>query len=302
MVPAVVFLLITLFFFFLSIFSVFIRKYSIHIYIYIMLRKSLFLFNSMDPIVKYVQKGAVVTLTLNRPKQLNALNAELTNALSENLLKCDADPSVSVVIITGEGRSFVAGADIKAMANQTFVEFYKHNMLRGLDTVATVRKPIIAAVNGFALGGGCELAMSCDIVVASEKAIFGQPEIKIGTIPGAGGTQRLTRLIGKSKAMEWILTGEQYTAEEAERAGLVARVVRHEELLPTVSAMAEKIAMNSPVAVSLAKDCINKALETTLAQGLAYEQRTFQATFATDDQKEGMAAFVEKRKPNFKNA
>ncbi|EAN80922.1 putative enoyl-CoA hydratase, mitochondrial precursor [Trypanosoma cruzi] len=267
-----------------------------------MLRKSLFLLNSMDPIVKYAQKGAVVTLTLNRPKQLNALNAELTNALAEKLLKCDADPSVSVVIITGEGRSFVAGADIKAMANQTFVEFYKHNMLRGLDTVAAVRKPIIAAVNGFALGGGCELAMSCDIVVASEKAIFGQPEIRIGTIPGAGGTQRLTRLIGKSKAMEWILTGEQYTAEEAERAGLVSRVVRHEELIPTVSAMAEKIALNSPLAVSLAKDCINKALETTLAQGMAYEQRTFQATFATDDQKEGMAAFVEKRKPNFRNA
>ncbi|RNF26532.1 enoyl-CoA hydratase, mitochondrial precursor [Trypanosoma conorhini] len=267
-----------------------------------MLRKSLFLLNSMDPLVKCARQGAVVTLTLNRPKQLNALNYDLSNALAENLLNCDADPSVSVVILTGEGRAFVAGADIKAMANQTFVEFYTRNMLQGLEMVANARKPVIAAVNGLALGGGCELAMMCDIIIASEKAIFGQPEVKLGTIPGAGGTQRLPRLIGKSKAMEWLLTGDQYTAEEAERAGLVSRVVKHEALLPTATAIAEKIALNSTLTVSLVKECVNKALETTLAQGLAYENRTFQATFATADQKEGMSAFLEKRKPNFLNA
>ncbi|ORC93458.1 putative enoyl-CoA hydratase, mitochondrial precursor [Trypanosoma theileri] len=267
-----------------------------------MFRYSLFFRHAAEPLVKSAQKGAVMTLTLNRPKQLNAINAELSDELLNNLRKCDSDPSVSVVIITGEGRAFVAGADIKMMANQGFVDFYKNNMFKSVYAITTTRKPIIAAVNGFALGGGCELAMSCDIIVASEKAIFGQPEIKVGTIPGLGGTQRLTRLIGKSKAMEWVLTGEQYSAEEAEKAGLVSRVVKHEELLPTAISIAEKIAQNSQVTVGLAKDCVNRALETTLSEGLAYEKRTFEATFATADQKEGMHAFVEKRKPNFKNA
>lgn len=242
-----------------------------------------------------------MTLTLNRPKQLNALNADLVNELADNLVKYDADPSLSVAIITGEGRAFVAGADIKAMSSKGFVDLYKNNMFRGLEVVASTRKPTIAAVNGFALGGGCELAMCCDIIVASEKAVFGQPEVGLGTIPGLGGTQRLTRLIGKSKAMEWVLTGDQYTAAEAERIGLVSRVVKHEDLLPSAIAIAEKIAVHSQVAVSLAKDCVNKALEMPLAQGMSYEQRTFQATFATMDQKEGMGAFIEKRKPNFQN-
>ncbi|KAH9598929.1 Enoyl-CoA hydratase/isomerase [Trypanosoma melophagium] len=263
---------------------------------------SLFLRQAVEPLVKSAQKGAVVTLTLNRPKQLNAMNAELSDALADYLKKCDSDPSVSVMIITGTGRAFVAGADIKMMADKGFVDFYKNNMFKSLDVIASTTKPIIAAVNGFALGGGCELAMACDIIIASEKAVFGQPEIKIGTIPGLGGTQRLTRLIGKSKAMEWVLTGEPYSAAEAQSAGLVSRVVKHEELLPTAMSIAEKIAQNSQVTVGLAKDCVNKALETTLTQGLAYEKRTFQATFATADQKEGMHAFVEKRKPNFKNA
>lgn len=243
-----------------------------------------------------------MTLTLNRPAQLNALNKDLLCALAESVSKYDADPSVSVIIITGEGKAFCAGADVKAMSSKSFVDFYKDDMLRGIDTVANAKKPVIAAVNGFALGGGCELVMSCDIVVASEKATFGQPEVKIGTIPGAGGTQRLARLIGKSKAMEWVLTGQQYTAEEAERAGLVSRVVKHEELTTATMSVAEKITLNSCLITSLAKDCVNRGFEATLSEGLNYERRIFQATFATADQKEGMRAFLEKRKPFFTNS
>ncbi|KAG8341854.1 putative Enoyl CoA hydratase isomerase [Trypanosoma vivax] len=254
-----------------------------------------------EPLVKCTRKGSVVTLTLNRPKQLNALNKDLIDCLAENVLKCDADPQLSVMIITGEGRAFVAGADIKSMADQNLVEFHRSSMISGMEALCRAKKPIIAAVNGFALGGGCELVMCCDIAVASERAIFGQSEIKIGTIPGIGGTQRLTRLIGKSRAMEWILTGDQYSAEEALRAGLVSRVVKHDELLPSALSIAEKIAINSPLIVSFAKDCVNRAFETTLAEGIAYERRVFEATFATHDKKEGMNAFLEKRKPVFRN-
>lgn len=255
-----------------------------------------------EPLVKVTNKGAVAILSMNRPKALNALNKAIVTELATTLKRLDSDPSVSVMIVTGEGRSFVAGADIKQMAGKSFNDWEEDNMFIDFDMVKSVRKPIIAAVNGFALGGGCELAMLCDIIIASDKAVFGQPEIKLGTIPGLGGTQRLSRLIGKAKAMEWVLTGNQYTAEEAERAGLVSRVVKHEELLPAALTMAELIAGYSRVTTALAKDCVNKSQEMSLADSLSYERRTFHSTFATKDQKEGMSAFVEKRKPSFSNS
>eukprot|EP01012_Entosiphon_sulcatum_P016149 TRINITY_DN21079_c0_g2_i1.p1 TRINITY_DN21079_c0_g2~~TRINITY_DN21079_c0_g2_i1.p1 ORF type:complete len:277 (+),score=77.54 TRINITY_DN21079_c0_g2_i1:46-876(+) len=243
--------------------------------------------------------GKVGILHMNRPHALNALNAAIAKELADRLEELDSDPSVGCIVLTGEGKAFVAGADIKEMAPKTFAEVYNGNLFGDLEKVRQVHKPIIAAVNGFALGGGCELAMMCDIVIASEKAVFGQPEIKLGTIPGLGGTQRLAKAIGKSKCMEWVLTGDQYTAEQAERAGLVSKVVPGDQLLDTAVKMADKIAGYSQPIVRLAKTCVNQAFEVGVTDGLAFEKRSFQSTFGTTDQKEGMRAFVEKRPPNF---
>lgn len=281
-------------------------SYSLGIYFFStskeMLRFTSRLFcQGAEPLVKIAQNGAVVTLTMNRPKALNALNTAIAAELAAALVKYDADSSVNAFVLTGEGRAFVAGADIKMMAPLSFADWHKNDLFIEFEKVRQIKKPIIAAVNGFALGGGCELAMLCDFIIASEKAVFGQPEIKLGTIPGLGGTQRLTGLIGKAKAMEWVLTGKQYTAEEAERAGLVARVVKHEDLLKVAQETAALIASYSQITVALAKDCVNKSLESSLNDALAYEKRSFHATFATEDQKEGMKAFVEKRAPAFKN-
>lgn len=251
--------------------------------------------------MKTAQVGRVVTLTINRPTQLNALNRAVSESLMANLEKFDKDASCSVFIITGAGRAFVAGADIKEMEKRTFSDGVMSDDLGALTRMDRIGKPIIAAVNGFALGGGCELAMSCDIILASEKAKFGQPEITLGTIPGLGGTQRLPRLIGKARAMEWLLTGAIYTAAEAERAGLVSRVVQHEDLMSTALAMAEKIAGYSQITTKLAKMALNSSQETSLSMGLAHEHIIFNSTFATHDRKEGMTAFVEKRAPNFQN-
>jgi enoyl-CoA hydratase/carnithine racemase len=254
-----------------------------------------------EPLVLSSTKNAVTLLTINRPKALNALNQALAKELYEAVAKAESDNGVNAIVITGSGRAFIAGADIKMMAPKQFVDWHNNDLFADLEKLRAVKKPIIAAVNGFALGGGCELAMLCDMIIASDKATFGQPEIKLGTIPGLGGTQRLTQLIGKAKAMEWVLTGKTYTAEEAEKAGLVARVVPHDNLLPVALETAELIASYSRVTVSLAKDCVNKSLEMSLNDALAYEKRSFHSTFATKDQKEGMNAFVEKRKPEFKH-
>lgn len=269
-----------------------------------MLRFSSRLFQAAgaEPLVKIAQNGSVVTLTMNRPKALNALNVEISKELADALQKYDADSSVGAFVLTGEGRAFVAGADIKMMAPLSFADWHGNDLFKDLEKIRSVKKPIIAAVNGFALGGGCELAMLCDMIIASDKAVFGQPEIKLGTIPGLGGTQRLTSLIGKAKAMEWVLTGNQYSAEEAERAGLVSRVVKHEDLMKVAHEIAATIASYSHVTASIAKDCVNKNLEMSLADALTYEKRSFHATFATKDQKEGMNAFIEKRKPAFSNS
>lgn len=260
-----------------------------------------FLCATVEPLVLVDLQGPVAVLTLNRPKALNALNKELATALNAELKKLDANKAVSCLVITGAGRAFVAGADIKMMAPMGFTQWHQNDLFQDFEAMRTIKKPIIAAVNGFALGGGCELAMLCDIIIASDKAVFGQPEITLGTIPGLGGTQRLTRLIGKSKAMEWVLTGNKYSAQEAEKAGLVSRVVPHDDLLKEALATANQIASFSQVTASIAKDCVNKALEMSLNDSLAYEKRSFHSTFATKDQKEGMGAFVEKRKAAFSN-
>ena len=240
-------------------------------------------------------------VTLNRPEALNALNSALFRDLSDFLVAVELDDSVRCLILTGSGdKAFAAGADIKEMSDQSYADMYKANFFSlGHDRITRFRKPIIAAVNGFALGGGCELAMLCDFIVASEKARFGQPEINLGVAPGIGGSQRLTRLVGKSKAMDMMLTARMMDAAEAERAGLVSRVVPHESLLDETRAIAAKIASQSPLAVMANKEMVNAALETTLTQGVQFERRLFHSLFAFEDQKEGMAAFVEKRKPNF---
>ena len=240
-------------------------------------------------------------VTLNRPEALNALNSALFRDLSDFLDAVEHDDSVRCLILTGSGdKAFAAGADIKEMSDQTYADMYKANFFSlGHDRITRFRKPIIAAVNGFALGGGCELAMLCDFIVASEKAKFGQPEINLGVAPGIGGSQRLTRLVGKSKAMDMMLTARMMDAAEAERAGLASRVVPHETLLDEVRKIAAKIASQSPLAVMANKEMVNAALETTLTQGVQFERRLFHSLFAFEDQKEGMAAFVEKRKPNF---
>jgi enoyl-CoA hydratase len=240
-------------------------------------------------------------VTLNRPEALNALNSALFRDLSDFLDAVEHDDTVRCVILTGSGeKAFAAGADIKEMADQTYAQMYSGNYFAlGHDRITRFRKPIIAAVNGFALGGGCELAMLCDFIVASEKAKFGQPEINLGVAPGIGGSQRLTRLVGKSKAMDMVLTARMMDAAEALASGLASRVVPHEALLDEVRKIAARIAAQSPLAVMANKEMVNAALETTLTQGVQFERRLFHSLFAFEDQKEGMAAFVEKRKPVF---
>ncbi|WP_295246714.1 enoyl-CoA hydratase [uncultured Brevundimonas sp.] len=246
-------------------------------------------------------EARVALITLNRPKALNALNAQLLHELDAMLARLDADPEVGCVVLTGSAKAFAAGADIKEMADQTYAQMYMGNYFAlGHDRITRFRKPIIAAVNGFALGGGCELAMLCDFIVASDKAKFGQPEINLGVAPGIGGSQRLTRLVGKSKAMDMVLTARMMDAAEAERAGLASRVFPHETLLDETRKIASKIASQSPLAIMANKEMVNAALETTLTQGVQFERRLFHSLFAFEDQKEGMSAFVEKRKPEFK--
>lgn len=239
-------------------------------------------------------------VTLNRPEALNALNTTLTGELGDFLENVADDDSVRCVVLTGSAKAFAAGADIKEMADQAYADMYRGNFFaRAHDRVASFRKPIIAAVSGYALGGGCELAMLCDFIVASETAKFGQPEINLGVAPGIGGSQRLTRAVGKAKAMDMCLTGRMMDAAEAERSGLVSRVVAADALLDEARAAAAKIAGQSILAVMANKELVNAAFETTLAQGVVFERRLFHSLFAFDDQKEGMAAFVEKRKPAF---
>jgi enoyl-CoA hydratase len=239
-------------------------------------------------------------ICLNRPKQLNALNDQLMDELGHALKGFDADPAIGCIVVTGSEKAFAAGADISAMAKFTFAEVYKNNFItRNWETMLTIRKPVIAAVSGFALGGGCELAMMCDFIIAADTAKFGQPEIKIGIIPGAGGTQRLPRAVGKSKAMDMALTGRMMDATEAERAGLVSRVVPADKLMDEVLAAALLICAQSQMATMAAKEAVNRAFESTLSDGLVFERRLFHSLFATADQKEGMDAFLSKRKPEF---
>jgi enoyl-CoA hydratase len=244
---------------------------------------------------------AVGLIRLNRPQALNALNAALIGELGQALADFDRDPKIGAIVITGNEKAFAAGADIKEMASKSFMEAYLGDFLASWDRVAQQRKPVIAAVAGFALGGGCELALMCDFIIAAETAKFGQPEIQLGIMPGAGGTQRLARSIGKSKAMDLVLTARMMDAAEAERSGLVARVVAADKLVEEALAAAKKIASFSQPIAMMAKESVNRAFETTLAEGVRFERRLFHAMFATEDQKEGMAAFVAKRKPAFKD-
>jgi enoyl-CoA hydratase/carnithine racemase len=247
------------------------------------------------------REGAVVLIRLNRPEALNALNDQLMDELTSALDETEADAGVGCVVITGSEKAFAAGADIKEMASKDYAQTLGEDFItRNWERVTRCRKPVIAAVAGFALGGGCELAMMCDFIIAADTARFGQPEITLGVSPGAGGTQRLTRFVGKSKAMEMILTGRMIDAEEAERCGLVSRVVPADTLVAEAMKAAAKIAGLSPLAVMLAKEMVLSAYETPLSQGVRLERRLFQSMFAFADQKEGMAAFVEKRKPDFK--
>ena len=241
-------------------------------------------------------------ITLNRPKQLNALNDALMDQLGAALLDFDRDPGIGCIVVTGSEKAFAAGADISAMARKTFMEAHHGEFItRNWETMRQVKKPVIAAVAGFALGGGCELAMMCDFIIAADTAKFGQPEIKIGIIPGAGGTQRLPRAVGKSKAMDMVLTARMMDAAEAERAGLVSRVVPADKLLDEALAAAAAICAMSAPSVAFAKECVNRAFEGSLADGMSYERRIFHSLFATEDQKEGMDAFLNKRKPAFRH-
>ena len=246
-------------------------------------------------------KEGVRLVTLNRPKALNALNSELFTELNDAAKKADEDPSISAIVVTGSEKAFAAGADIKQMKDMTFSEAYKTNFLGHWSELTRVRKPIIAAVNGYALGGGAELAMMTDIILASPTAVFGQPEINLGVIPGAGGTQRLTKAIGKSRTMEIVLTGRNLTADEAEAAGLISRVVREGSVVDEAIAVATKIGKKGQVAIQAAKEAVNASYDLPLQEGLRLERRLFQSLFSTHDQKEGMTAFTEKRKPAFKN-
>ena len=246
-------------------------------------------------------RGRVGLITLNRPQALNALNSTIVAELNEVLDGYDRDPGIGCVVITGSEKAFAAGADIKEMSELSFPQTYLDDFITAWDRVGSRRKPIIAAVAGFALGGGCELAMMCDIILAADNAKFGQPEIKLGVMPGAGGTQRLTRIVGKAKAMELCLTGRLMGAEEAERSGLVARIVPADQLMAEAMNTAETIAsMSLPVAM-MTKESVNRSYETTLSEGIRFERRVFHSLFAVADQKEGMKAFVEKRPPNFEN-
>ncbi len=246
-------------------------------------------------------KGRVGIIRLNRPQALNALNKELMIELVQAIDAYEADDNIGCLLITGSDKAFAAGADIKEMADKSFIDVYLGNFAASWDHAARARKSIVAAVAGFALGGGCELAMHCDIIIAADSAKFGQPEIKLGVIPGIGGTQRLTRAVGKAKAMDMILTGRNMDAAEAERAGLVARVVPAASLMDEAMKVADTIANMSLPSVLAGKEAINRAFESPLAEGVIFERRIFHALFATDDQKEGMKAFVEKRKPVWKN-
>ena len=243
--------------------------------------------------------GRVGTITLNRPQALNALNSQVMNEVTAAAAEFDADPSIGAIIITGSAKAFAAGADIKEMADLSFAEVFAADFFAAWSKLAAVRTPTIAAVAGHALGGGCELAMMCDLLIAADTAKFGQPEIKLGVLPGMGGSQRLTRAIGKAKAMDLILTGRTIDAAEAERSGLVSRVVPADDLLAEAGKVAATIAGMSLSAARMAKEAVNRAFESTLAEGLLYERRLFHSAFATDDQTEGMAAFTEKRPPNF---
>lgn len=241
-------------------------------------------------------------IRLNRPKALNALCAGLVKELERALDGLEDNSDIGAIVLTGNEKAFCAGADIKEMAEKTFVEAYTEDFITdGWERLAKCRKPVIAAVAGYALGGGCEIAMMCDFILAAETARFGQPEITIGILPGAGGTQRLTRFVGKSKAMEMVLTGRMMDAEEAERSGLVSRIVPADELVDEAVKTATRIAEMSLPSVMMAKEAVNRAYESTLAEGVRFERRMFHSAFATEDQKEGMAAFVEKRQPHFKH-
>lgn len=246
-------------------------------------------------------KGRVGLITLNRPNALNALNNQLICELNAALDAFEADADIGAIVVTGSDKAFAAGADIKEMQPKTYMEVYTGDFIASWERITRCRKPVIAAVAGFALGGGCELAMMCDIIIAADTAKFGQPEIKLGVMPGAGGTQRLTRFVGKSKAMEMCLTGRMMDAAEAERSGLVTRVVPAADLLADALKTADTIASMSLPAVMMTKETISRAYETTLSEGIRFERRLFQSMFATEDQKEGMAAFAEKRKAAFKH-
>jgi enoyl-CoA hydratase len=248
------------------------------------------------------RQGAVGIITLNRPAALNALNAALIADLAAAVDDLEGDETIGAIVLTGNEKAFAAGADVKEMVAKSFPEIYCEDFItRGWERIGQCRKPVVAAVAGFALGGGCEIAMMSDIVIAADTAKFGQPEITLGTIPGAGGTQRLTRFVGKAKAMDLCLTGRMMDATEAERAGLVSRIVPAAELLSEAVKLAERVAqMSRPVAM-MVKEAVNRAYETTLAEGVRFERRLFHSTFATEDRKEGMAAFIEKRKPTFRN-
>ena len=246
-------------------------------------------------------RGPVGLITLNRPQALNALNSELIVEVNQVLDRWEADADIGCIVVTGSEKAFAAGADIKEMQAKTYIEAYAGDFIGTWERIARCRKPVIAAVAGFALGGGCELAMMCDFIIAADTAKFGQPEIKLGVMPGAGGSQRLTRFVGKSKAMEMCLTGRNMDAAEAERAGLVSRVVPAADLMTEAMKAADAIAGMSLPAVMMTKESVNRAYETTLGEGIRFERRVFHAMFATEDQKEGMSAFSEKRKPTFQD-
>jgi len=259
--------------------------------------------HSMDfqNIIAEKKDNGVALITLNRPDALNALNDALINELGTAIDTFETDTDIGCIVITGSEKAFAAGADIKEMQSKSYMDTYMSNFISTWERVAKCRKPVIAAVNGFALGGGCELAMMCDFIIAGDRAKFGQPEVKLGILPGAGGSQRLTRFVGKSKAMEMCLTGRMMDAEEAERAGLTSRVVPAAELLEDALKTASTIASMSTPTTMMIKESVNRSYETTLAEGILFERRTFHAAFATEDQKEGMSAFAEKRKADWQN-